>query len=117
MPGRLLLQQALGTTLRRSKYYLSSLRPGSFLLSLLPVLLGGLLAFKSTGHFSFLILGATVLTVLSVHAVGNLVNTYGDFIRGIDSKQRRSDDRTLVDGLLTPEEVVHLGKRGPGFFR
>ena len=53
---------------------------------------------------------ATLLTVLSVHAAGNLVNTYCDFVRGIDSK-RQSDDRTLVDSILTPEEVVNLGKK------
>ena len=78
--------------------------------SLIPVLLGALLAAKTTGQFSFVILGATVLTVLSVHAAGNLVNTYCDFMRGIDSKDRRSDDRTLVDSILTPEEVVNLGE-------
>lgn len=97
------------TILSRSKYYLSSLRPGSFVTSLIPVLLGALLAGKTTGQFSIVILGATVLTVISVHAAGNLVNTYCDFVRGIDSQERRSDDRTLVDSILTPEEVVHLG--------
>lgn len=97
------------TILSRSKYYLSSLRPGSFVTSLIPVLLGALLAAKTTGQFSFVTLCATVLTVISVHAAGNLVNTYCDFVRGIDSKERRSDDRTLVDKILTPEEVVNLG--------
>jgi 1,4-dihydroxy-2-naphthoate octaprenyltransferase len=75
-------------------------------------LLGTLLAHKVTGQFSVVILLATVLTVLSVHAAGNLVNTYCDFMRGIDSKERKSDDRTLVDRILTPEEVVNLGKSG-----
>lgn len=97
------------TILSRSKYYLSSLRPGSFVTSLIPVLLGALLAAKTTGQFSFVTLGATLLTVISVHAAGNLVNTYCDFVRGIDSKERRSDDRTLVDSILTKEEVVNLG--------
>lgn len=100
---------SIRTNLYRSKHYLSSLRPGSFVISLIPVLLGALLAAKTTGQFSVVILFATLLTVLSVHAAGNLVNTYCDFVRGIDSKERRSDDRTLVDSILTPEEVVNLG--------
>ena len=70
--------------------------------------MGAVLAAKTTGQFSFVILFATLLTVISVHAAGNLVNTYCDFRRGIDSK-RGSDDRTLVDSILTPEEVANLG--------
>lgn len=92
----------------RCHHYLSSLRPWSFSASLTPVLIGSVLAHKTTEQFSFLTLLATLLTVVSVHAAGNLVNTYCDFIKGIDSK-RRSDDRTLVDCILTPEEVVNLG--------
>ncbi|XP_027203503.1 ubiA prenyltransferase domain-containing heix [Dermatophagoides pteronyssinus] len=97
------------TILSRAKQYLSSLRPGTFFTSLIPVLMGTILASKTSGgQFSWIILLATLLTVLSVHAAGNLVNTYCDFVRGIDSK-RQSDDRTLVDSILTPEEVVNLG--------
>jgi len=95
--------------LNRFRHYLSSLRPWSFSASLTPVLIGSVLAHKTTEQFSFLTLLATLLTVVSVHAAGNLVNTYCDFIKGIDSK-RRSDDRTLVDSILTPEQVVNLGK-------
>ena len=47
--------------------------------------------------------------VLSVHCAGNVVNTYFDFIKGIDN--RKSDDRTLVDHILTKDEVYfHIYK-------
>ncbi|CAG0888896.1 unnamed protein product [Darwinula stevensoni] len=46
------------------------------------------------------------MTAVSVHAAGNLVNTYYDFVKGIDSK--KSDDRTLVDHILSKDEVVSL---------
>ena len=49
----------------------------------------------------------TLLTALSVHAAGNLVNTYFDYQRGIDGKS--SDDRTLVDHILNPEQIQWLG--------
>lgn len=87
--------------------YVLALRPWSFSASLTPVALGAALAYKSSGSFNIIVFLVTCLTALSVHAAGNIVNTYFDFKKGIDSK--RSDDRTLVDKILTPEEVVHLG--------
>ncbi len=47
------------------------------------------------------------MTALSVHAAGNLVNTYVDYMKGVDSK--KSDDRTLVDRKLSPNNVATMG--------
>lgn len=100
--------KSMNSMINRLNHYLSSLRPWSFSASLIPVLIGSVLAHKTSQQFSILILLATLVTVVSVHAAGNLVNTYYDFFKGIDSK-RGSDDRTLVDSILTPEQVVNLG--------
>lgn len=89
--------------------YVCSLRPWSFSSSLTPVLLGTVLAYKSTQLFSFVLLLVTCVTVLALHAAGNLVNTYYDFVRGVDSK-KSSDDRTLVDRRLTPGKLKHTRK-------
>ncbi|XP_071946233.1 ubiA prenyltransferase domain-containing protein 1-like [Antedon mediterranea] len=87
--------------------YILALRPWSFSASLTPVFLGSALAYKVTDlwnlHQGFL----ACMAVLSVHGAGNLVNTYCDFRKGIDSK--RSDDRTLVDGILKPNNVATFG--------
>ncbi|OCT70388.1 hypothetical protein XELAEV_18037306mg [Xenopus laevis] len=45
--------------------------------------------------------------MLAVHGARNLVNTYYDFSKGIDHK--KSDDRTLVDRILEPRNVVRFG--------
>lgn len=66
---------------------LISLRPWSFSASLIPVAIGSALAYKSSDNFNFWVFLFTLLTVLSVHAAGNLVNTYYDFMKGIDSKR------------------------------
>ena len=87
--------------------YLVALRPWSFTASMTPVLLGSCLAYKSTDKFDFWILLITCFSALSVHAAGNLVNTYFDFLKGVDSK--KSDDRTLVDQILTPNDVATMG--------
>lgn len=93
--------------------YLLALRPWSFSASCIPVVLGAVLCWKTTGHFNLILLVLSMIAVLGVHAAGNLVNTYYDYMKGIDSKV--SDDRTLVDHLLTPKEVVKLGVVSYGF--
>lgn len=87
--------------------YLIALRPWSFTASITPVALGSVLAYKSLGVFNIGIFFTTMFTALCVHAAGNIVNTYFDFVRGVDNK--KSDDRTLVDSILLPSDVVRLG--------
>ncbi|ELU01653.1 hypothetical protein CAPTEDRAFT_174037 [Capitella teleta] len=89
------------------KNYVVALRPWSFTASLTPVLLGSVLAYKVYGHFNIWICLLVCLTALSVHAAGNLVNTYFDYVKGVDCK--KSDDRTLVDHLLSPNDVATMG--------
>ncbi|XP_015927989.1 ubiA prenyltransferase domain-containing protein 1 homolog [Parasteatoda tepidariorum] len=88
--------------------YVHALRPWSFSASLTPVAIGAALAYKSTEQFDIAIFLITCLTAVTVHAAGNVVNTYFDYMKGIDTR-RSCDDRTLVDKILTPDDIVHLG--------
>lgn len=89
--------------------YVLALRPWSLSASLMPTLLGSTIAYKYPGttDFNYVTLLLTVFTVVSVHGAGNVVNTYFDYVKGIDN--RKSDDRILVDHILTKDEVVSLG--------
>lgn len=87
--------------------YVLALRPWSFSASLTPVALGSALAYKLDGSVDLIILLVCAVAVLVVHGAGNLVNTYYDFSKGIDHK--KSDDRTLVDEILAPQDVVMFG--------
>jgi heme O synthase-like polyprenyltransferase len=69
-----------GRLMKVSSYVLA-LRPWSLSGSLVPSLLGAALAFKYT-PFSYLLFFLTLLTVISVHCAGNLVNTYFDYVKG-----------------------------------
>lgn len=40
-----------------------------------------------------------------MHAFGNIVNTYFDFLLGVDRADNRADDRAIVDGSVTPRQV------------
>ncbi|KAL3273006.1 hypothetical protein HHI36_014462 [Cryptolaemus montrouzieri] len=89
--------------------YVLALRPWSLSASLMPTLLGSTIAYRYPGEtdFNYFTLLLTIFTVISVHGAGNVVNTYFDYVKGIDN--RKSDDRTLVDHILTKDEVVSLG--------
>ncbi|XP_023113892.2 ubiA prenyltransferase domain-containing protein 1-like [Felis catus] len=87
--------------------YVLALRPWSFSASLTPVALGSALAYRSQGVLDPRLLVGCAVAVLAVHGAGNLVNTYYDFSKGIDHK--KSDDRTLVDRILEPQDVVRFG--------
>lgn len=103
-------EAARPTPFMKLSSYLLALRPWSLSASLMPSLLGCAIAYKflpPSVEFSWLILLLTLLTVVCVHCAGNIVNTYYDYVKGIDD--RKSDDRTLVDHLLSKDEVVSLG--------
>ncbi|XP_022270323.1 ubiA prenyltransferase domain-containing protein 1 isoform X2 [Canis lupus baileyi] len=87
--------------------YVLALRPWSFSASLTPVALGSALAYRAQGGLDPRLLAGCAVAVLAVHGAGNLVNTYYDFSKGIDHK--KSDDRTLVDRILEPQDVVRFG--------
>lgn len=87
--------------------YVLALRPWSFSASLTPVALGSALAYRAEGALDPGLLVGSAVSVLAVHGAGNLVNTYYDFSKGIDHK--KSDDRTLVDQILEPQDVVRFG--------
>ncbi|CAF1403579.1 unnamed protein product [Adineta ricciae] len=81
----------------------------------MPLLLGSALAYSSVQTLSLSVLLLTCVSALCVHAAANLFNTYYDYIHGVDSpttnnkKEHTIDDRTLIEGLLKPNEVVRLG--------
>lgn len=93
--------------LMKIKTYLLASRPWSISASLVPTLLGSALAHRSgsivSSDFSISTFLLTIATVCCVHGAGNVVNTYYDYVKGIDN--RKSDDRTLVDHILTKDEV------------
>lgn len=99
----------LNSPLMKLSSYFLAVRPWSLSASLMPTLLGSALAYRTTGiaSFSWISFVVTLYTIISVHGAGNVVNTYFDYIKGVDS--RKSDDRILVDQLLSKDELVSLG--------
>lgn len=92
-------------------------RPWSFSASLLPSFLGAVLAYKDNGTNGFSAMPSicAMACVLCVHCAGNLVNTYYDYINGLDDTN--SSDKTIVAGILPPSLVykMFLAAYGTGF--
>ena len=80
------------------------LRAYSWPASLVPVLLGSVIAWRH-GGFSRLDFCLTFAAALLTHSAANLANTYFDFKKGVDRKET-ADDRGLVDALMTPRAML-----------
>lgn len=86
------------------KAWFLAARPWSFPASLVPMLVGGAVAYAK-GSFDAPLLLLTLAGGLLFHVGANLFNTYFDYRRGIDTA-KDADDRTLVDSVLRPFQVA-----------
>merc|ERR1719396_33504 len=87
----------------------TALRPWSFPATLAPQLvalavLRCLLHIELPGYITTFSL---VLSLMAVQATANLVNSYKDFEKGVDT-QESAGDRTLVDGLVSRQTLTAL---------
>lgn len=86
--------------------YITAPRPWAFAATITPIALGSVVCYKRTGYFDPLVIILTSITVIGIQAAGNLINTYYDYIKGIDSEG--ATDKTLVEKVLKPKDVLGL---------
>ena len=91
---------------RGPKAWFLALRPWSFPASIVPMLVGGALAYRAD-FWDWPLFLLTLVGGLFFHIGANLTNTYFDFQRGADTVEH-ADDRTLVDSMLQPRDVLLL---------
>lgn len=85
-----------------------AVRPWSFTASIIPVTLGAILAF-SQGYWHPWLFIITLFAGVAVHAGTNYLNTYGDFVSGVDTIESAPSAPELVTGLLQPKAVYLAG--------
>lgn len=89
--------------------WLRIIRPQTLFASLVPVLVGLIIAPGSqpSGTFELNALTAviTVICALSLQILSNLINDYYDFIRGSDKAGRAGFKRALVEGEVSVEQM------------
>lgn len=90
------------------KIWLIAIRPWSFTATFIPVALGTALAwgegFFDIGLFLLVLLGG-----ICMQAGTNLINTYGDYIAGVDTVESATSCPQLVLGLLKPKNMKKAG--------
>ncbi|MFA7174390.1 MAG: 1,4-dihydroxy-2-naphthoate octaprenyltransferase [Kiritimatiellia bacterium] len=89
----------------RFKEWIKALRLWSLTAATIPVLVGSACAYRS-GHFSWDIFTLTMLSGWALQVAVNLLNTYGDFCSGVDSRKKNVTSVILINGQFKPWEVL-----------
>ena len=90
------------------KIWLLALRPWSFTAAFVPVALGAALA-GYQGSFDPGLFLLTLTGGVAMQAGTNLINTYGDYISGVDTIESATTCPQLVSGVLQPGAVKLAG--------
>ena len=94
----------------KGKIWFRATRPFSFTASVIPCVVGAMLALLMTGGSSLWYLFPFILvSSVLLHAATNLVSDYYDFIKGVDTKDSFGGSGVLTEGLLQPKQVFKMG--------
>ncbi len=95
-------------TIKKFNLFIRASRPFSLTASVIPVVLGGILALKETNfNIEYFIL--SIIAIVFLQASVNLLNDHDDFINKVDTKESHSSSGVVVEGLLTLKEVYRSG--------
>lgn len=85
--------------------------PHTWIASITPVLLGGVLSYALTETFPIIIFLMVLIASILLQASVNTINDYYDFIRGTDKKENSDDpsDAVLIYNNISPKSVIRLG--------
>lgn len=91
------------------KIWFRAIRPFSFTGSIIPVVLGAMLALEqkefNIGYFVLSLIGIVML-----HAGVNLLSDYDDFVNKVDTVDSSGSSGVIIENLLSPKEVSKVGK-------
>ncbi len=95
-------------TIEKIELFIRASRPFSLTASVIPVVLGGILALKEP-NFNLGYFIISIIAIVFLQASVNLLNDHDDFINKVDSKESHSSSGVVVEGLLTLKEVYRSG--------
>jgi 1,4-dihydroxy-2-naphthoate octaprenyltransferase len=94
----------------KTSLWIQAIRPFAFSASVIPVLVGltsALLFFP--GNINWLLLPVVLIAAVLFHTGGNLISEYFDYYYAVDREETLGGSRILVDGLLTPKQILNAG--------
>lgn len=105
----LISQLNAGLTLsdsNRLSVWYHALRPFSYSASIVPVLVGSVVAWKDSGQFNWVLFLATLCGSVLIHVGTNLGNEYFDYTQGVDRADSLGPAGVILEGKLKPEQVL-----------
>jgi 1,4-dihydroxy-2-naphthoate polyprenyltransferase len=84
-------------------------RPFSLTASVLPVVIGAVLAATVDGPVDWPLFPLIVACSLLFHIGTNMVSDYFDYSRGVDRDETFGSSRVLIEGLLAPKQLLAAG--------
>ncbi len=82
-----------------------ALRPFSYSASIVPVLVGSVVAWQDT-HFDWFLLLPTLIGSIAIQAGANLANEYFDYVQGVDKSDSLGPAGVIIEGKLPPMHVL-----------
>ncbi len=86
----------------------NAFRPWSLHGAVVPVLMGGAVAWKD-GFFDWWIFILIIAGGCLLQSAANLFNTYGDYVKGIDTEENHTRAPELVSGAMKPKQIFNAG--------
>ena len=86
-------------------------RPWSFILTVVSVTVGSLLALVLQGRFNPLLALLVLAGVIAIHAASNIINDYYDTAHGVDkpgSPTTLYRLHPLLNNILSPREIIYI---------
>jgi 1,4-dihydroxy-2-naphthoate octaprenyltransferase len=96
----------------RGKFWLRAIRAPFFTATVIPVVLGSVLAWNDTNNFIWIRFWLTIVAALLIHAGTNLSNDYFDHLSGCDRANSNptvfsGGSRVIQDGLITAPKILY----------
>lgn len=91
------------------KAYIEALRPKTLTASLVPVIVGTMIAPHILTTINYFLFASVLFTALFIQIGTNLVNDALDFIKGADTEKRLGPKRLIQQGLMGSKGVLYLG--------
>ena len=93
----------------RGKVLFQAVRAFSFPASLIPCLIGAMLAFLYSSSVTWWLLPFIAISLLMLHAGSNVISDVDDYSKGVDAEGTLGGSGVLVKKLLTPKEMFRFG--------
>ena len=86
----------------------NAFRPWTLHGAIIPVVIGGMVA-QNDGHFNWIIFIMVLICGCLLQSAANILNTYGDYVKGTDTVENEGRSPELVSGKLRPKHMLIVG--------